>query len=233
MAVQNRHSWFTKHYIHVVACSPASVTELCHLKWPNSLSLCQYGLIPRLFRGCSQIFSTSGVIMISPCDSNLLPLSVTKYLPLQLPTSILVYGGLHNLIFHDHFVEKCHSWRPPKHHDDAMHGKIFLWMPLYCGRNRRCMDEKSLTHKSLATNVDWQLLASYLDCCSLDPWPFLLTHARPWSSGVQTTLYSAHLPSPTCQGCKSEVLSDWELQGLALQALLYSLTAESLDFNFH
>ena len=50
-------------------------------------------------------------------------LSITKFLPLQLPTSILVYGRLHSLIFRNHFVEKCHSWRPPKRHDDAMHGK--------------------------------------------------------------------------------------------------------------
>ena len=71
--------------------------------------------------------------MTSPYDPNLLPplpLSVTKYLPLELPTSILVCGELHSLIFHDHFVEKCHSWRPPKHHDDAMHGKKFCECPL-------------------------------------------------------------------------------------------------------
>ena len=57
------------------------------------------------------------------------PFSVTKYFPLQLPTSVLrvVYNRLHSLIFCDHIVEKCHSRRPPapQRHDDTMHENKF------------------------------------------------------------------------------------------------------------
>ena len=66
-----------------------------------------------LSRSCSQFFSTSDVIVTSPCDTtcitllffimwlSFLPslLSITKYFPLQPLTSVLVYGKLHSLIF--------------------------------------------------------------------------------------------------------------------------------------
>ena len=46
------------------------------------------------------LFSTSDIIMTSPCNPSLL--SVTIYFPLQLPTSVLVYGRLYSLIFRNH-----------------------------------------------------------------------------------------------------------------------------------
>ena len=56
-----------------------------------------------------RFFSTSDVIMTSPPQL----LSVTKYFSLQLPTSILVYGRLHSLIFHDHVTKTSQPVTPP------------------------------------------------------------------------------------------------------------------------
>ena len=57
----------------------------------------------------TKFFSTSNVIMTSPPQL----LNVTKYFSLQLPTSILVYGRLHSLIFHDHVTKTSHPVPPP------------------------------------------------------------------------------------------------------------------------
>ena len=57
-------------------------------------------------------FFTSDIIMTSPCDPPPSSLTSPKYFPLQLPTSILVYGRVHSLIFHGHVVEKHPSRQP-------------------------------------------------------------------------------------------------------------------------
>ena len=59
-------------------------------------------------------------------------LSVTKYIPLQLPTSILVYGRMHSSIVCNYIVKERHSQRPPPppHHNNAMCGKKFVNAPL-------------------------------------------------------------------------------------------------------